>query len=278
MSVTGELVWMNDSTVPPPDGGPVLNTGRTQVTGTTEGITTRPTRRRGLPAPDHQNTSRTQRNLQVQDVPCCRPARSRDLPRRPRQLWASASGAPWRPARQVELDAGRSVLRRHRRVELIGLGGATGWDRGLRASAMSLRATIPHTMTAARSGQLVISLLAKTDSHRQRFDGIVQAGARRRCGRGCCSSCTTVGWSAPSDSIEGVTTDDLAAADLGIAVEQARIGRDHLISDEAFVCGTACSASPKSTRAASARHRRASRPAGRLRDAFARGPRSWLEY
>jgi len=122
-------------------------------------------------------------------------------------------------------------------------------NEGLRACVSSFPRHHPGAMmTKAKiSGNYVNSYLAKTDAHRQGVDEAILLDAD-----GYVTECTGANLflvrhrtlvTPPADAIlEGITRATVMdlAADLGLAVQEARLTRDHLyVADEAFVCGTA---------------------------------------
>jgi branched-chain amino acid aminotransferase len=120
---------------------------------------------------------------------------------------------------------------------------------GIRAKVSSFTRHHPGAnMTKAKiSGNYVNSFLAKTEAQRMGFEEAIQLDPE-----GYVAECTGANIflvrggrlvTPPTESIlEGITRSTVAALaeDLGIAVTETRLSRDHLyIADEVFVCGTA---------------------------------------
>jgi branched-chain amino acid aminotransferase len=122
-------------------------------------------------------------------------------------------------------------------------------EQGLKACVSSFTRHHPNAMmTKAKvSGNYANSILAKTDAQRNGFDEAILLDPE-----GYVAECTGANLfvvrngrlvTPPTDAIlEGITRDTVVtlAKDLGIAVVESRLSRDHLyVVDEVFVCGTA---------------------------------------
>ncbi|HUF47895.1 MAG TPA: branched-chain amino acid transaminase, partial [Vicinamibacterales bacterium] len=157
-------------------------------------------------------------------------------------LWLADGG--W----NLTLDSGKPHVAVSVWEESVYLGQRSP-DEGLRACVSSFVRHHPAAMmTKAKiSGNYVNSVLAKTDAQRQGFDEAILLDPE-----GYVTECTGANLflvrhdtlvTPPADAIlEGITRDSVVAlaADLGLAVREARVSRDHLyVADEVFVCGTA---------------------------------------